>query len=126
MLGGKDFFSKPSKVLYLTTSWIEAVSSKGSFGVRVSLKGEKPLFLTNSLVKQDDLRSSNLVNVLQEKFLEKGAQTLMSCVSKLPGKTLTHTIQKPQCSRLNFLSAISELENEPEKPSYKTSTMEQL
>ena len=45
----------------------------------------------------------------------KGAQSLMTCLSKLPGKTLTPTIQKPQCFRLEFLSAIAELENDPDK-----------
>ena len=39
----------------------------------------------------------------------------MNCLSELPGKTLTPNIQKPQCFRLDFLSAIAELENDPDK-----------
>ena len=41
----------------------------------------------------------------------------MTCLSKLPGKTLTHKVQKPQCFRLDFLSAIAELGNGPGKVS---------
>ena len=64
------------------------------------------------LIESDDLRSANLLNILREQFLEKGAQALVNCLSELPGKTVGPTIRKPQCFRLNFLSAISELEND--------------
>ena len=39
----------------------------------------------------------------------------MNCLSELPWKTLTPNIQKPQRSGIDFLSAIAELENDPEK-----------
>ena len=39
----------------------------------------------------------------------------MTCLSKLSGKTLTPKVGKPQCFRLDFLSAIAELENDPGK-----------
>ena len=41
---GTDFLTKPSKVLDLTTSWVETVSLKGSFCVRVLLKRESRYF----------------------------------------------------------------------------------
>ena len=49
--GKKDFFSKPSKVLDLTTSWIATVSSKESFWVRVLLKREKASIFTNMVAE---------------------------------------------------------------------------
>ena len=39
----------------------------------------------------------------------------MTCLSKLSGETLTPNVQKPQCFRLDFSSAIAELENDPGK-----------
>ena len=55
---GKDFFSKSSKVLDLTTSWVATVSLKESFWVRILLKRErKPLFsLTKILNFRDVLK----------------------------------------------------------------------
>ena len=41
VIGEKDFFSKSTKVLDLTTSWIATVSLKGSFWVRVLIKRER-------------------------------------------------------------------------------------
>ena len=39
----------------------------------------------------------------------------MTFLSKLPGMTLTPNVKKPHCFRLEFLSAISELENDTDK-----------
>ena len=54
MLGDKDFFAKPSKVLHLTTSEIATASLGKSFWVRVLLKRErerKPLYsLTDAII----------------------------------------------------------------------------
>ena len=40
----------------------------------------------------------------------------MKCLSELPGKTAETAIKKPQCPRLNPLSAIAVLENDTGKP----------
>ena len=39
----------------------------------------------------------------------------MTCLSKLPGKTLTRNVQKPKCFRMDFITAIAEIENDPGK-----------
>ena len=49
VLAEKDFFSKPSKVLHLTTSEISTASLNKSFWVRVLLKREKASIYTNTL-----------------------------------------------------------------------------
>ena len=55
VLGGKDFFPKPSKVLDLATSWIATVSLKESFWVRVLLKRERdPLYSLTELAEMDN------------------------------------------------------------------------
>ena len=67
------------------------------------------------LIASGQIRSAKLLKVLQEKFLGKGVQTLMNCLSGLSGKTVDPVIKKPQCFRLNFLSTISELENDTDE-----------
>ena len=53
------------------------------------------------------------MEVSQEKFLDKGVQKLTGCLSGLSGETVETVIKRPQRFRLNFLSAIAELENDP-------------
>ena len=62
VLGGGGFFSKPSKVLHLTTSEIATASLSKSFWVRASLR-EKASIYTNSFQKTEDVRApGNLPN----------------------------------------------------------------
>ena len=39
----------------------------------------------------------------------------MECLSNLSGATVETVIKKPQCFRLQFISSLSELENDPDK-----------
>ena len=59
--------------------------------------------------------STGLLKALRGKFLDKGVQMLMGCLSNLPGKTAGAVIKKPQSFRLRLISSLSELENDADK-----------
>ena len=69
----------------------------------------------SDFLTSERIRSAGLLKALQEKFLDKGAQILMECLSNLPGKTVETVIKKPQCSRLRLISSLAEVENDPDK-----------
>ena len=67
------------------------------------------------LLTSDKIRSAGMLEVLQEKVLDKGAKILMKCLSNLPGKTVGEVVKKPQRFRLQFIRSLAELENDPDK-----------
>ena len=67
------------------------------------------------LIASGQIRSTDLSKFPQGKFIDEGVQKLTECLSELPGKTVGTVIRKPPCFRLNFLSAIADLENGTDK-----------
>ena len=61
------------------------------------------------------IRSTDMMEVLQEKALDKGVRKLTERLSNFPGRTVATVAKKPQCFRLRLLRCLAELEIGPDK-----------
>ena len=79
--------------------------------VRIAIRNDLLEICNPDLLPPGQLRSTSLLGVLQEEYLDKVVRKLTDCLSEFPGKTAGPVIRKPQRFCLKFLSALSDLAN---------------
>ena len=87
----------------------------GGKAVQNGPEGHKPITFRNlqpGFLNRRTNKFAGLIEIFTRKVSRQMGAKLMGCLSELSWKTVGAVVKRPQCPRLNLLSAIAELEND--------------